>query len=106
MCTRAGKGRVATHIKKREIGGEIQVWEKISWSKKGAVAGSQAIGEEIVQRMEINFQIVIQIWMMRAAQMQMTQLACLFQESFKMEQAKLSFNPLTTQENLNSSKRH
>ena len=59
---------MATHIEKRKIGGEIQVWEKISRSKKGAVAGSQAIGEEIVQRMEINFQIAIQIWMRGAAQ--------------------------------------
>ena len=33
----------------QEIGGQIPVLEKISWSKKGAVARSQAIGGEIMQ---------------------------------------------------------
>ena len=43
------RGTGSTHGEERDIGGQIQVLEKISQSKKGAVAGSQAIGEEIVQ---------------------------------------------------------
>ena len=36
-------------VPEQEIGGQIPVLKKISWSKKGAVARSQAIGGEIMQ---------------------------------------------------------
>ena len=43
------RGTGSTHREGRDIGGQIQVLEKISRSKKGAVAESQAIGKEIMQ---------------------------------------------------------
>ena len=38
-----------TRIERREIDGQIQVWEQISRFKKGVVTGNLAIGEEIMQ---------------------------------------------------------
>ena len=38
-----------TRIERREIDGQIQIWEQISLFKKGVVTGNLAIGEEIMQ---------------------------------------------------------
>ncbi|WKA08814.1 hypothetical protein VitviT2T_026502 [Vitis vinifera] len=38
-----------TRIERREIDGQIQVWEQIPRFKKGVVTGNLAIGEEIMQ---------------------------------------------------------